>query len=202
MREAHAHLFQLGRALGMVDLSGCGSADEMLARLAERAGSRPGEPVLAHGARPEGFDRPGWPGPDELERACGGAAVWAWCFDHHALQASVAALRLAGVAENEPDPSGGAFERDANGRLTGVCLESAALRVWASAPAPSASERVAMLRAAVLKLAARGFAEVHDLKAQPWVPGVLRTLEAAGDLACDVVLWPLVDDLPEMAGDR
>jgi len=202
VREAHAHLFQLGRTLDMVDLAGCDSSAEMLDRLAARAAERPGAPVLAHGARPEGFDTPGWPTLDALDRACNGAAVWAWCFDHHALLASTAALSAAGVTAHEPDPPGGRFERDAVGRPNGVCLESAALRLWAAAPEPDADDRPAVLRAALETLAGLGFTEVHDLKAQPWLPGVLRELEDAGELACDAVLWPLVEDLPEMAGQR
>jgi predicted amidohydrolase YtcJ len=202
LREAHAHVFQLGRSLGMVDLGKCTSREEMLEALGERARSEPGRAVLAHGARPDGFDEPGWPGLDELDRACGGAAVWAWCFDHHALLASTAALHAAGIDASTPDPHAGAFERTPDGVLTGLCVESAALHVWTAAPEPAAGERRSMVRAALRTLAGLGFSEVHDLKAQAWLPGVLRELDRAGELACDVVCWPLVEDLGEIAARR
>lgn len=202
LREAHAHLFQFGRTLSMVDLSGCRSRHDMVERLAERARTAPGEPILAHGARPEGFEDPGWPDADDLERACPGARVWAWCFDHHALLASHAALQLAGADDRTPDPPGGAYERDATGRPTGLCLESAALALWASAPEPGPYERRAIVRAACEALAALGFVEVHDLKAQPWLPGVLRELEDAGELPLSVGCLPLVEDLEAVAGTR
>jgi predicted amidohydrolase YtcJ len=202
LREAHAHLFQLGRTLSMVDLSGCRSRQEMVERLAERAKTAPGEPVLAHGARPEGFDEPGWPTADDLERACAGAAVWAWCFDHHALLASHAALWIAGIDASTPDPHGGAFERDAAGRLTGLCLESAALALWAKAPEPAPDQRRAVVKAACNALAALGFVEVHDMKAQPWLPTVLRELDDAGELPLAVGCIPLVEDLEAVAATR
>ncbi|MEM7755106.1 MAG: amidohydrolase family protein [Planctomycetota bacterium] len=202
MLEAHAHVFQLGRALTMVDLSGCATKVEMLERLGARASEKPESAILAHGARPEGFLEPGWPSIDELERACNGAAVWVWCFDHHALFASRAALAAAGVDESTTNPRGGMFERDADGRLTGVCKESAALRLWAAAPEPAEADRAGVVRAALESLATLGFTEVHDLKAQPWLPGVLRGLERDGALACDVVCWPLVEDLAAMSFDR
>ncbi|MEM1186642.1 MAG: amidohydrolase family protein [Planctomycetota bacterium] len=202
MREAHAHVFQLGRSMSMVDLSACASQQEMLDRLGEAAGTRPGMPVLAHGARPEGFADPGWPGLDALEASCAGAAVWAWCFDHHALLASRAALRAARLDEDSPDPDGGVLERDAAGLLNGVCKEAAALTVWEAAPEPSMDERVRLVRSALERLSALGFAEVHDLKAQPWLPEVVSELDRAGELACDLVLWPLVEHLGSVAATR
>lgn len=201
LREAHCHVFQTGRALGMLDLGPCRSREEVLDRIADHARTRPTGALLCHSARPEAWPDPTWPGLGELDRVVGGRVCVAWCFDYHALLASTAALSAAGFTDASPDPGNGALGRDSGGSLDGVCYEAAALRVWESVPKPTGSERTAMVRAGLDHLS-RWFTEVHDLKAQPWLPGELRSLEAAGELACDVVCWPLVEHLPEMAARR
>src|SRR5437879_8995008 len=44
------------------------------------------------------------------------------------------ALQTAGVDKNTPDPTGGSFERDAAGELTGVLVETAIDRVEKAVP--------------------------------------------------------------------
>lgn len=201
MIEHHAHIFEHGRALSMVDLAPCTSAEEALERLADRARSADG-PVLAHGARPEGWAEPKWPGREAIDAAVGSRVCIAWCFDSHALVASTEALRAAGVGEETSDPDGGVFERDAEGALTGLCLERAALRVWDALPEPNAEERRETVRAALEDLARHGFGAVHDLKAQPWLGDTLADLEREGTLPCDVVLWPLAEHLTAVHAGR
>lgn len=203
LREAHCHLAQLGRAQAMLDLSACRSPGDLLDAVAERARTLPdGAPVLAHSARPEAWDSPVWPPLAELDRACAGRACLAWCFDYHALMASSAMLAAAGIGRDAPDPPGGVILRDASGSPTGVLLERAALDCWSAVPEPAAEERREHVRAACSHLAGLGFAEAHDLKAQPWLPEVLADLDRAGELPLRAVLFPLVQDLPEMAARR
>jgi predicted amidohydrolase YtcJ len=188
LREAHAHLAQHGLALTMLDLASCGSAADMLDRIAARAASddpgvSPARPLLAGGARPE---------------SC---PFCAWCFDYHALIANTAALRAAGVDEATPDDPGGIFVRDGSGRLTGVAYEHAATRVWDAVVGGTLRDR-AILDAAARSLAGLGFTEVHDLKAQRWLGPELRAIDRAEGLPLGVRLWPLVADLPVVAGSR
>ncbi|MCW5943784.1 MAG: amidohydrolase [Fimbriimonadaceae bacterium] len=81
----------------------------------------------------------------------------------HASVANSAALRAAKVTEDEPDPSGGEFGRDANGRLTGVLLEDAHDRVTAAAPRPSRERMVEAILAAGDSMADYGIACASDM---------------------------------------
>ncbi|MEO0482623.1 MAG: amidohydrolase family protein [Planctomycetota bacterium] len=198
--EAHAHVFQHGRSLGMIDLSACGSAADLLDRFAER--SADGGELLGHGARPEAWADPEWPTPEAFERATGDGPAVAWCFDYHALLANRAALALAGYADDSPDPSGGQLGRDADGRLTGLAYESAAIAVWEALPEPAASDRSLLLERSLSALAALGFAEVHDLKAQPWLGEAWRALLESGRTAVRGTLWLLMKDLGGVAAAR
>ncbi len=201
LREAHAHIFQHGRSLEMVNLSECSSAEQMLEALAERASKS--SMVLAHGARPEAWDEPKWPSAEQLDRISANHPIVAWCFDYHALVANRCALRGAGIDEHTPDTPGGIIERDEAGRLTGVVYEQAALHVWESIPEPDPEERLSMAASGVADLVDRhGFVEIHDLKAQPWLGGVLA--QVAQDLGGRVRfrIWPLLEDLPEVLASR
>ncbi|MEX0876288.1 MAG: amidohydrolase family protein [Phycisphaerales bacterium] len=197
LREAHAHLFQLGRSLSMVDLSGCTDRQEMIGLIAERAKTLGGDEwVLAHGARPDGWADPRWPKRTELDHAGGGRAVVAWCFDYHAMVASSAALAHAGIDAGTSVDSG-RVELDDDGEPTGLLIEHAALKMWDAVPEPEPAKRAGLVRQACGHLAAMGFVEVHDLKAQPWLGGVLRDLVASGEVSMRFTLFPLMDDLTE-----
>jgi predicted amidohydrolase YtcJ len=58
----------------------------------------------------------------------------------HSSWANSAALKVAGITRDTPDPEGGIIERDANGEPTGILRESAAFMVSAAVP-PATIER-------------------------------------------------------------
>jgi len=203
IREAHAHLAQTGRAERMLDLARAASATDAAERIAQATRELPPhQPLLAHSLRPEAWDNPAWPTRDQLDRAAPHNPVCLWCFDYHALAANTAMLALAGVTDATNDPAGGSFQRNHAGSLTGLCLEAAALHVWNAVPEPDETQRQDHLKAAFQRFADLGFAEVHDLKAQPWLPAALAQLERAGELTLRVHLYPLVEHLPAIAANR
>lgn len=197
LRESHAHLFQLGRSLQMVDLCQCKSRDELIEKLADRAATtQPDEWILAHGARPDGWDDTTWPSCKELDCACDGRAVVAWCFDYHKMVASSSALSKAGIDADSRFESG-RVELNNDGSPNGVLIEHAALAMWSAVPEPGESDRIELVRQACHHLEAMGFVEMHELKSQPWLGGVLNDLHSAGEIKIRTVLFPLMKDLRE-----
>lgn len=195
LREAHAHLFQLGRSLSMLDLSACASREQMLDSIGSHASSLGTHDwVLAHGARPEQWDDPRWTTREELDRAAGNRPVAAWCFDYHAMVASSAALSHAGI-DTDTRIESGVVELDAGGAPSGLLLEHAALRMWDVVPEPDASQRRDLVLGACRHLSGLGYRAVHDLKAQPWLCTLLSELLADGEIDMRFELYPLVPDL-------
>lgn len=195
LREAHAHIFQLGRSLSMLELGACGSAEQMLDAIADRAQTLgEGEWLLAQGARPQGWDNPNWPDRAKLDHAGGGRPVVAWCFDYHAMVASSAALTHAKIDASTTIESG-VVELDDHGEPSGLLLEHAALRMWNSVPEPDDAQRRELVLAACRHLIGLGFKEIHDLKAQPWLGTVLTELLVAGEIDMRFELFSLVPDL-------
>lgn len=200
--EGHCHLLQLGRSLSMVDLSAAVSREHLLELLANRARTLPADAwLLAHAARPESWPDPRWPDLADLDRVAGGRPLCAWCFDYHAIAANTHALRRAGITPTTTFEHGRVV-LDASGQPTGVLLEHAALALWKAVPEPAERERPSLLAAACRHLADLGFAEAHDMKAQPWLGDALARLDRAGALPLRVRLYALLDDLDHLHATR
>jgi predicted amidohydrolase YtcJ len=202
LTEHHAHLLMLGRSLTMADLSACTSRADMLERIAAHARHlAPDAWVLAHAARPEAWPDNRWPTRAELDHAAGGRPVCAWCFDYHAIAASTAALRHAGIDARSSFEHGRVVLGD-TGEPTGLLLEHAAIALWDAVPEPAPGDRPGLVRAACDHLSALGYAEVHDMKAQPWLGRVLSDLDNAGELPLRVRLYALLEDLDHLFATR
>src|SRR5690606_24689168 len=93
----------------------------------------------------------------------------------------------------------GVIERDADGRPTGLLLESAAHLLWSAVPAPTADERRAQVVAAAGDFARRGIVEVHDMHAPLWLGPLLAELDEAGELPISVVLYVPLGDVETAA---
>ena len=94
--------------------------------IAARAALRPaGEWIIAGPWRP--FDRPSFgPRPCEiLDRLAPDHPVAIKDVSQHNLWVNSAALRLAGINRDTPNPAGGQIERDGQGQPTGILIESA-----------------------------------------------------------------------------
>ena len=201
LREAHAHLYQLGRSLRMIELSACGSAGELLESFAGPAADlRGGACLLGQGARPDGWAEHGWPSLAAFDRATGSAPALAWCFDYHALLANSAMLALAGIDGGTPDPPGGLIARDRDGEPTGVVYEAAALRVWEAVPEPEEDRRAPILATALAALDL--YDEIHDLKAQPWLGPLLAGEFREFGIRTRVAVFPLLEDLGGVLASR
>ncbi len=203
LREAHAHLAQHGRAMGMLQLADCRGLNDCLTRCRARAAAQeaPGW-LLGVGLRVEAWPEARYPTLDELDSATGEAPACLWSFDHHALLLNSTAMRALAITGDTPDPAHGRILRDARGRPTGVMLERAAKQAWERVPEPGPAQWRTIVRDAARDLAGHGFTEVHDLMTQPWLPPILADLDRAGELPIRVRLFPLLPDLDALLATR
>lgn len=163
LTDAHGHVMGLGWGLREVDLVGTASLDEALDRIRAWATEHPDTSWILGG----GWNQVIWklgrfPTADELDRAVADRPVWLSRVDGHAAWANHAALKLAGIGPQTPDPDGGRIERDARGQPTGVLVDAAMDLVQKQIPAASAEESRAALHAALAEMASVGMTSVHD----------------------------------------
>ena len=126
LTDAHFHLTYYALGLENVDCE-TSTKQEFYRRVAERAQkSRPGEWVLGFGWNHNEWSAMGdWPTASELDALAPNNPVCLTAKSGHAVVVNTAALNLAKITPDTPDPKNGAIQRNGKKRITGVLLETA-----------------------------------------------------------------------------
>jgi predicted amidohydrolase YtcJ len=113
--------------------------------------------------------------------------VYLTASDGHSAWANSAALALAGITADTPNPPQGVIERDpATGDATGTLRETAQALVGDLLPESTAEEDLAALRAALQYMHSRGITSFIDAAAGERHWRAYQTLAAAGELQARV----------------
>ncbi len=124
--DAHCHVADVGYLAAGADCSQPAAPDipAIQARLREASGRTPdGSWVTGSGYVEYQLREGRHPTRDELDQAVPDRPAVLYHTSLHACVLNSAALRAAGFADRQPDPPGGAFGRDREGRLNGVVFE-------------------------------------------------------------------------------
>jgi predicted amidohydrolase YtcJ len=113
--------------------------------------------------------------------------------DGHSGWANSAALALAGITKDTPDPPHGKIERDPDGTPSGTLREDAIDLVERHLPEPTLEQDVESLRWAVAKLSSVGITSVMDAGVDERRLEAYLALARAGGLDIDVVACIVVD---------
>ena len=162
--DAHGHVMNLGFALLRANLFDAKDKADVIARLREF------EKTLPEGAwlLGRGWDQNDWPGKQfptaaDLDEAFPDRPVWLERVDGHAGWANSAALRaVRRDLSGDWQPEGGRILR-ADGRATGVFIDTAAALVDAVVPAPDDALRAQALERSLQAAVAHGLTGVHDM---------------------------------------
>jgi predicted amidohydrolase YtcJ len=199
--EAHMHLLPYGLGLAQVNLRAeeVRSLDEVLRRIRAAARAAPkGAWVLGRGYDHGELDIARHPTAAELDAAAPDNPVFIVRTCGHMGVANTAAMRVAGVGHNTPDPEGGVIERR-GGALTGLFQERAMRLVRDVIPAPSLPEMVDAIERACRKLASYGFASATDMNVG-MVAGMAEVDAYRAALAADRLplrMWQVLAGNPE-----
>jgi predicted amidohydrolase YtcJ len=197
LTDAHAHLYGLGLALEIVDLTGTQSLDEVIARVKPRAATAPANEWI----QGRGWDQTAWPGREfptaaPLDAAIADHPVWLKRVDGHAGLANSAAMRLAGITAATRDPDGGRLIRDAQGNPTGVFIDHAQSLIESKIPEPSFEQRKRRVLAAAQKIAENGLTEIHDAGADSQTIRAVR--ELVDEKKFPIRLYQMISDEPAL----
>lgn len=130
--DAHNHYLATAEALASVDLRypGIASVADLVDAVARRAGETPaGRWIRGFGMDYAKYPDPRFPTRWDLDRATRDHPVIAYHVSGHYALVNSAALAHRGIDDNVADPAGGEFVRDADGRLTGLCLDAATSQI-------------------------------------------------------------------------
>jgi predicted amidohydrolase YtcJ len=147
----------------------------------------------------QGWDANGWqqvPDRHSLDRVQS-VPVYLDSLDVHAVWLNTAALRIAGIDRNTPDPYGGRIVRDGSGDPTGVLLERAVELVTPFLPQPSDGLLDLALRDAQTEAHRLGLTGIHDVESMATLDA-FRRMEAADSLRLRVLFHPPVAALADL----
>ncbi len=197
LTDAHLHLETYALGLNYIDCE-TSTRDECLRRVGERSRSSPaGAWILGHGWNqnewPEGFGSAA-----DLDAIAPDPPVYLTAKSLHAAWANTAALRLAGLNDQSPNPVSGELGRDGQGRLNGILFESAMELVGAAIPEPGVAEAAQAIQAAQTHLWSLGLTGAHDFDRSRCF-SALQLLHQSGKLRLRVIKSIPLENLPQAA---
>ncbi|ABU59870.1 Amidohydrolase 3 [Roseiflexus castenholzii DSM 13941] len=159
LTDAHVHLIAHALARRNVRLDDAATLDDALQQIGVAAERLPaGAWVQGRGWDHSRWGR--WPTAADLDAVIGDRPAYFSRKDGHSAWVSSAALRLAGITAETPDPVGGAIQRE-RGEPTGILLETAIDLVRRHIPEPGQEERLAAVREAIEEAHSYGMVGMH-----------------------------------------
>ena len=194
LNDAHVHLGGAGQTKLNVDLTGSQSLDEMLKRIAAKAGQSPSGHWLTGG----GWDHTLWasktlPTRQDLDRVTGDHPTLLERIDGHIAVANTAALKAAGVTGKSKAPQGGAIDLDANGEPTGILRDTEMEEFEKIIPKPTMDDRRRGDALAIQDAISHGLTSVQDYS--DWQDFlVYEEFEKTGKLPIRISEWLSFND--------
>src|SRR4051812_523639 len=161
--DTHAHFKAAGLGEYVVNLGGAKDVAGALALIKTFiAKKKPGEWITTGGWHPPSqLAEKRYLTRHELDSVSPENPVYLRTVGHFAMANSVA-LKMAGIDKNTPDPSGGSFEKDAAGDITGVLVETAIPLVENIVPPYTEDQEVRQYRLAEAALNSFGITSVVE----------------------------------------
>lgn len=206
LRDAHLHPVPYTAAIAGISLKDAVDIADALQQIGAAAASAPG-PIVAFRLDDETLADRRLPTRDDLDGAVASRPVLAHRYCGHVAVANSAALGLAGIQTDTPDPPGGVIDRDEDGVPTGVLRETA-IELVSTRLVGEAAIRPAALLAAFRGMAGLGLTSVGAMVRPgdgPWASlgnEVELLAEVAGDLPIRVHAFVITPDPDELLAAR
>jgi predicted amidohydrolase YtcJ len=180
--DSHVHFLSGGESLERVNLFDAKTVEEAQRAIRTFAESRTDRPwVLGQGWLYATFPG-GLPTRQQLDEVVSDRPALMGCYDGHSVWVNSAALALAGIGRETPDPPNGVIVRDERGEPTGVLKESAQDLVYPLLPQPTKDEKLELLRQAMRRAQTLGVTSVQNAGMDPDELELYAELERRGEL--------------------
>jgi predicted amidohydrolase YtcJ len=163
LTDSHCHIFGIGERELTLNLEGTTTLTDFLSKVGERVRkSEPGKWVTGRGWI-ETFWKPSqFPTRQDLDGIAQENPVFLTRADGHASVANSAALKIAGITRDTPDPFGGKILKDKAGEPTGMLLDNAQELVQSKIPPPTDAEREQALLVGIDREIKLGWCEIQN----------------------------------------
>jgi predicted amidohydrolase YtcJ len=197
--DSHVHLTGVGLREMTLNLdqvqSVAGLAEALKAWNATHPGS---EPLVGRGWIETHWPEKRFPNRADLDAVVKDRAVALGRSDGHAMVLNSAALALAEITRDTPDPVGGRIERDAAGEATGMLIDTAQDLIGPKLPKLDAVRHREALSRAVNHYASLGWTGAVNMSTSTADLAVLEALAAEGRLPITVDVFMTPEDAGEV----
>lgn len=197
--DNHTHFLLASTMLAQPDLLGAKDRADFVARIGAAAGRTRAGRWLRGGSWDE--QRLGGVLPDRswIDGVTGDTPFIAPRTDLHMYLVNSAALRLAGITRETPDPPGGIIDRDHAGHPTGILRDNAKALVERAIPPVTDSETDEAMRAGITHGLSKGVAQVHVPEIDWSVQDALLRLRTRGETDMRFYSFVPLQDWEKMA---
>jgi predicted amidohydrolase YtcJ len=184
LTDAHCHIFGIGEREMHLNLEGTNTREEFLAKVKERvAETEPGKWVTGRGWIETFWKPPQFPSAADLDAIAPDHPVFLERADGHAGVANSAALRIAAITAETPDPFGGEILKDKeSGAPTGMLLDSAKELVEKHIPPATSADKEQALLLGQKRSLELGWCQVQNMGSSTADVETMQRLYAAGRL--------------------
>ncbi|HKQ99438.1 MAG TPA: amidohydrolase [Pyrinomonadaceae bacterium] len=163
LTDSHYHLFGVGLREMTLNLEGTTSLEDLLSKLKARVErARPGEWITGRGWIETFWKPPVFPTRQDLDRVSPNNPVFLDRADGHGAVVNSAALKIAGVDRNTPNPFGGEISKDKAGEPNGMLLDNAQDLVTKHIPQTTPAEAEQAILLGVKRSIELGWCQIQD----------------------------------------
>ena len=182
--DAHQHLSGVGQREMTLNLEGTKSLDDFLAKVKARVDqAKPGEWVTGRGWIETHWLPPVFPTRWDLDKVAPDNPVILGRADGHGAVANSAALKLAKVDKNTPNPFGGEISKDKeSGEPNGMLLDAAQGLVRNKVPPTSAADAERAVELGVKRDISLGWTQIQDAGGSYADVAIFKKLYVAGTI--------------------
>ena len=196
--DAHVHFVDGGSQLDSVQLNDAANTDEFVRRIAEQAKKTPkGEWIKGGDWDETKWSPPKLPTKELIDPVTPDNPAFLGRYDGHSALANSAALRLAGITSQTPEPPGGEIVRDAQGNPTGDLKDSAMDLVFKVIPPLSHEQRLRAVRRALEYAASLGVTSVQNMNPEYADIAAYSELLQNDELSTRIYAAPLIDQVDD-----
>ncbi len=164
LTDSHCHIFGIGERELTLNLEGTNTLEDFLAKVKERvAKTERGKWITGRGWIETFWKPPQFPTRADLDKIAPDSPVFLTRADGHAAIANSAALRIAKINKETPNPFGGEILRDKEtGEATGMLLDHAQGLVGKNIPAATEAERREAFVVGIKRELSLGWCEIQN----------------------------------------
>jgi predicted amidohydrolase YtcJ len=164
LTDSHCHIFGIGERELTLNLEGTNTLDDFLAKVKDRATKADhGKWITGRGWIETFWKPPNFPTRQDLDSVAADHPLFLTRADGHAAIVNSAALKIAKIDKNTPNPFGGEILKDkATGEPNGMLLDNAMDLVEKNIPKPTEAEREQALLTGINRELGLGWCEIQN----------------------------------------